>query len=178
MVQNISDFLQATEAKLEHAERGVEELQAALEAAQQDAVEAATSAAQADKELRAQQSMSVQHQRLFRQVTTARIMQAVARAPTPNRSPPCCRRHLGGMCCHSEQEHPAAPSCCHKDSPRREHSQAVLTDRQEAEEHNRAMSALESALEDARALARSREQKLLIATKELKASRVTIHLLT
>ena len=41
--------------------------------------------------------------------------------------------------------------------------------RQEAEEHDRAMDALESALEDARSAARSKEQKLVIATKELKA---------
>ena len=59
--------LQATEAKLRQAEQGERELQAALGAAQQDAMEAATSAARADKELRAQQSMSAQHQRLLRQ---------------------------------------------------------------------------------------------------------------
>lgn len=59
--------LQAAEAKLRQAEQGERELQAALGAAQQDAVEAATSAARADKELRAQQSMSAQHQRLLRQ---------------------------------------------------------------------------------------------------------------
>ena len=41
--------------------------------------------------------------------------------------------------------------------------------RQEAEEHDRAMDALESALEDARSAARSKEQKLSIATKEMKA---------
>ena len=41
--------------------------------------------------------------------------------------------------------------------------------RQEAEEHDRAMDALESALEDARSAARSKEQKLVIATKEMKA---------
>lgn len=58
---------QATEARLKQSERGVGELQAALEAAQQDAVEAATSASRADKELRAQQSMSAQVQRLLRQ---------------------------------------------------------------------------------------------------------------
>ena len=58
---------QATDTRLKQAERGVEELQAALEAAQQDAVEAATSAQRADKELRAQQSLSAQHQRLLRQ---------------------------------------------------------------------------------------------------------------
>ena len=58
---------QAKETRLKQAERGVEELQAALEAAQQDAVEAATSAQRADKELRAQQSLSAQHQRLLRQ---------------------------------------------------------------------------------------------------------------
>ena len=60
---------QATEARLKQSERGVGELQVALEAAQQDAVEAATSASRADKELRAQQSMSAQHQRLLRQPT-------------------------------------------------------------------------------------------------------------
>ena len=58
---------QATETRLKQAERGVEELQAALEAAQQDAVEAATSAQRAERELRAQQSLSAQHQRLLRQ---------------------------------------------------------------------------------------------------------------
>ena len=62
---------QATEARLKQSERGVGELQAALEAAQQDAVEAATSASCADKELRTQQSMSAQHQRLLRQPTLA-----------------------------------------------------------------------------------------------------------
>lgn len=60
------NFEQATETRLKQAERGVEELQAALEAAQQDAVEAATSAQRADKELRAQQALSAQHQRLLR----------------------------------------------------------------------------------------------------------------
>ena len=60
--------VQAAEAKLKQAEQGERELQAALGAAQQDAVEAATSAARADKELRAQQSISAQHQRLLRQV--------------------------------------------------------------------------------------------------------------
>lgn len=67
-MQQVSMCAQATEARLKQAERGVEELQAALEAAQQDAVEAATSAQRAEKELRAQQSMSAQHQRLFRQL--------------------------------------------------------------------------------------------------------------
>ena len=42
--------------------------------------------------------------------------------------------------------------------------------RQEAEEHERAMDALESALEEAKSQARSKEQKLLIATKELKVA--------
>ena len=42
--------------------------------------------------------------------------------------------------------------------------------RQEAEEHDRAMDALESALEDAKSAARSKDQKLAIATKEMKAS--------
>ena len=65
---SVAPFLQATEAKLKQAEQGERELQAALRAAQQDAVEAATSAARADKELRAQRSMSAQHQRLLRQV--------------------------------------------------------------------------------------------------------------
>ena len=41
--------------------------------------------------------------------------------------------------------------------------------RQEAEEHDRATDALESALEDARSAARNKEQKLVIATKEMKA---------
>ena len=50
--------VQAAEARLKQAELGERELQAALEAAQQDAVEAATSAGRADKELGAQQSMS------------------------------------------------------------------------------------------------------------------------
>ena len=45
-----------------------------------------------------------------------------------------------------------------------------LVCRQEAEEHDRAMNALEAALDDARSHERSREQKLLVATKELKAS--------
>ncbi len=62
---------QATEARLKQSERGVAELQAALEAAQQDAVEAATMASRADKELRTQQSMSAQQQRLLRQVALA-----------------------------------------------------------------------------------------------------------
>ncbi len=61
---------QATETRLKQAQRGVEELQAALEAAQQDTVEAATSAQRADKELRAQQSLSAQHQRLLRQYSS------------------------------------------------------------------------------------------------------------
>ena len=65
----VTASLQAAEAKLRQAEQGERELQAALGAAQQDAVEAATSAARADKELRAQQSMSAQHQRLLRRVT-------------------------------------------------------------------------------------------------------------
>ena len=64
----MSKCAQAREARLKQAERGVKELQAALEAAQQDAVEAATSAQLAEKELRAQQSMSAQHQRLLRQL--------------------------------------------------------------------------------------------------------------
>ncbi|CAL5219083.1 g849 [Coccomyxa viridis] len=64
---DIKAQLHAKETRLKQAERGVEELQAALEAAQQDAVEAATSAQRADKELRTQQSLSAQHQRLLRQ---------------------------------------------------------------------------------------------------------------
>lgn len=68
-MQQVSIRAQAREARLKQAERGVEELQAALEAAQQDAVEAATSAQSAEKELRAQQSMSTQHQRLLRQLS-------------------------------------------------------------------------------------------------------------
>jgi len=68
-MQQVSVRAQAREARLKQAERGVEELQAALEAAQQDAVEAATSAQRAEKELRAQQSMSAQHQRLLRQLS-------------------------------------------------------------------------------------------------------------
>ncbi len=68
-MQQVSIRAQAREARLKQAERGVEELQAALEAAQQDAVEAATSAQRAEKELRAQQSMSAQHQRLLRQLS-------------------------------------------------------------------------------------------------------------
>lgn len=43
--------------------------------------------------------------------------------------------------------------------------------RQEAEEHDRAMNALEAALDDTRSHARSKEQKLLVTIKELKASR-------
>ena len=42
--------------------------------------------------------------------------------------------------------------------------------RQEAEEHERAMDVLESALEEAKSQAHSKEQKLLIATKELKVA--------
>ena len=42
--------------------------------------------------------------------------------------------------------------------------------RQEADEHDRAMNALEVALDDARSHARSKEQKLLVISKELKAS--------
>ena len=72
-MQQVSICAQATEARLKQAERGVEELQAALEAAQQDAVEAATSAQRAEKELRAQQSMSAQHQRLLRQLPSPSV---------------------------------------------------------------------------------------------------------
>ena len=43
--------------------------------------------------------------------------------------------------------------------------------RQEADEHDRAMNALEVALDDARSHARSKEQKLLVISKELKASK-------